>query len=56
MVTFKQIFFEGEVGFLTPFKYVGWGVELLGLYLFGSAALFFTGGGKYAFSSSSRWD
>ncbi|MFA6832542.1 MAG: DoxX family protein [Bacteroidaceae bacterium] len=26
----------------------GWAVELLGLYLFGSIALIFTGGGKYA--------
>ncbi|MEZ5008073.1 MAG: DoxX family protein [Chitinophagales bacterium] len=34
----------------------GWAVELLGLYFFGALALFFTGGGKLAFSSSSKWD
>ncbi|MCB0502929.1 MAG: DoxX family protein [Bacteroidetes bacterium] len=34
----------------------GWAVELLGLYFFGAIALFFTGGGKLAFSSSNKWD
>ncbi|TLX78355.1 DoxX family protein [Labilibacter sediminis] len=34
----------------------GWAVELIGLYLFGAIALFFTGAGKYALSSSSYWD
>ncbi len=34
----------------------GWAVELLGLYLFGAVALFFTGAGKYAISSSNNWD
>jgi putative oxidoreductase len=34
----------------------GWGVELLGLYLFGALALFFTGGGSMAASSSNKWD
>ena len=34
----------------------GWAIELLGLYLFGAVALFFTGGGKYAVSSSNSWD
>lgn len=34
----------------------GWGVELLGLYLFGAVALFFTGAGKLALSSSYKWD
>lgn len=34
----------------------GWGVELLGLYLFGSIVLFFTGSGKIAVSSSNKWD
>ncbi|OEJ99158.1 DoxX family protein [Flavivirga aquatica] len=34
----------------------GWGVELLGLYLFGVVALFFTGSGKYAISSTHKWD
>ena len=34
----------------------GWSLELLGLYLFGAVALFFTGAGKYAISSTNRWD
>ena len=34
----------------------GWGVELLGLYLFGAVALFFTGSGNMAVSSSNKWD
>ena len=34
----------------------GWGVELLGLYLFGSLTLLFTGSGRFAISSSNRWD
>ena len=33
-----------------------WKLELAGLYLFGSLALFFTGGGKFAVSSSNNWD
>lgn len=33
-----------------------WASELVGLYLFGSIALFFTGGGKYALSTSNEWD
>ncbi|PCE66021.1 DoxX family protein [Sediminicola luteus] len=34
----------------------GWGVELLGLFLLGALALFFTGGGKLALSTGHRWD
>lgn len=34
----------------------GWAVELQGLYFFGAVALFFTGGGKFAVSSTSKWD
>ena len=34
----------------------GWAIELLGLYMLGAVALFFTGGGKYAVSSTSSWD
>jgi len=34
----------------------GWGVELLGLYLFGSIALMCTGGGRYALSHKHIWD
>jgi putative oxidoreductase len=34
----------------------GWELELLGLYISGALALFFTGGGKIAISSSNKWD
>lgn len=34
----------------------GWGVELLGLYMFGALALVFTGAGKYAVSRKYWWD
>jgi putative oxidoreductase len=33
-----------------------WAIELIGLYFFGSLALFFTGAGKYAVSTKSWWD
>lgn len=45
---------SGEI--LTLNQYGGWGVELLGLYLFGGLALCFTGSGKYAVSSIKKWD
>lgn len=45
---------SGDIFSLTP--HGGWGIELLGLYLFGSLTLFFTGSGKMAFSSSNKWD
>jgi putative oxidoreductase len=41
---------------LTLTGHGGWGVELLGLYFFGSLALVFLGGGRYAVSHKSRWD
>lgn len=44
----------GEIFTLT--KHGGWGVELLGLYMFAAIALIFTGGGKYAISSGTKWD
>lgn len=34
----------------------GWAVELNMLYIFGSLALIFTGAGKYAISTRSKWD
>lgn len=34
----------------------GYALELLGLYLFGALALFFTGAGKYAISKTNKWD
>lgn len=37
-------------------KYGGWALELLGLYLLGSVALIFSGGGKYALSKANSWD
>ena len=34
----------------------GWALEVIGLYLLGSVALFFTGAGKYAISTIHDWD
>ncbi|WP_430814695.1 DoxX family protein [Carboxylicivirga sp. RSCT41] len=34
----------------------GWGIELLGLYLFGAVALFLTGAGRLSISSGHKWD
>jgi len=33
-----------------------WALELVGLYLFGSLSIFFLGAGKFALSSSNKWD
>lgn len=41
---------------LTLNSHGAWSLELPGLYLFGSLSLFFTGAGRYAFSSGNRWD
>ncbi len=48
LVHAQQIFTLSEQG--------GWALELLGLYLFGSVALIFTGAGKIALSSNNKWD
>ncbi len=37
-------------------QFGGWGIELQGLYLFGAVVIFFLGAGKYAVSSTSKWD
>jgi len=37
-------------------KHGGWAVELIGLFLFGAIALFFTGAGNYALSTTHKWD
>lgn len=37
-------------------QFGGWAVELQGLYLFGAVAIYFTGAGNKALSSSHRWD
>lgn len=34
----------------------GWKIELPALYFFGALSLFFSGAGKYALSTSSKWD
>ncbi|MCC9072178.1 DoxX family protein [Flavobacterium sp. F-65] len=34
----------------------GWALELLGIYLFGAIGIYFTGAGKIALSSKSKWD
>jgi len=33
-----------------------WALELIGLYFFGSLSIFFLGAGKFALSSSNKWD
>jgi len=33
-----------------------WALELIGLYFFGALALLFTGAGKFAVSTKSKWD
>lgn len=45
---------SGDIFSLSP--HGGWGIELLGLYLFGSLTLFFSGAGKIAISTSGNWD
>ncbi|WP_425077140.1 DoxX family protein [Psychroserpens sp. S379A] len=34
----------------------GWGIELQGLFMFGSVVIFLLGAGKYAVSTTSIWD
>ncbi len=48
LVHYSQLFSLGNSG--------GWAVELPALYLFGALTLVFTGGGKFAVSSSNWWD
>lgn len=50
------ILFAHSEDIFTFSKHGAWGIELLGLYLFGSITLFFTGGGKIGVSSSNVWD
>lgn len=37
-------------------QFGGWGIELQGLYLFGAIVIFLLGAGKYAASTTSKWD
>ncbi|MCK0110243.1 DoxX family protein [Flavobacteriaceae bacterium S0825] len=37
-------------------QFGGWGIELQGLYLFGAIIIFLLGAGKYAVSTTSKWD
>lgn len=50
------IFLVHAADIFTLNQFGGWGIELLGLYLFGGLTLFFTGGGKIALSHKSKWD
>ncbi|MCT4648033.1 MAG: DoxX family protein [Carboxylicivirga sp.] len=50
------IFLVHAADIFTLNQHGGWGIELLGLYLFGAIALFFTGAGKHAVSSANIWD
>ena len=37
-------------------QFGGWGIELQALYLFGAIVIFLLGAGKYAISTTSKWD
>lgn len=37
-------------------QFGGWGIELQALYLFGAIVIFLLGTGKYAVSTTSKWD
>lgn len=45
---------SGDIFTLNQFG--GWGIELQGLYLFSAMAIFLLGAGKYALSTTSKWD
>lgn len=50
------IFLVHAADIFTLNQHGGWGIELIGLYLFGALALFFTGSGKFSVSTSNKWD
>ncbi len=57
VINMLVIFFIAHPGDIFALTERGaWELELAGLYLFSSLALFFTGGGKFAVSSSNNWD
>ncbi len=57
VINMQVIFFIAHPGDIFALTERGaWELELAGLYLFSSLALFFTGGGKFAVSSSNNWD
>tara|TARA_R110002049_G_scaffold14303_1_gene60609 strand:- start:2076 stop:2492 length:417 start_codon:yes stop_codon:yes gene_type:complete len=45
-----------SVDIFTLNQFGGWGIELQGLYLFGAFVIFLLGAGKYAVSTTSKWD
>lgn len=45
-----------SVAIFTLNQFGGWGIELQGLYLFGTITIFLSGAGKYALSTTSKWD
>lgn len=54
---FLVIIFIAHPGQISSFTGSGaWALEVQGLFLFASLALFFTGGGKYGLSVRNRWD
>ncbi|WP_299435037.1 DoxX family protein [uncultured Maribacter sp.] len=54
MLTAILMAHTGDIFTLNQFG--GWGIELQGLYLFGAIAIFLLGAGKYAASTTSKWD
>ncbi|MBN2728961.1 MAG: DoxX family protein [Bacteroidales bacterium] len=54
--TMMAVFLVHSADIFSLNDFGGWEIELLGLYLFGALALFFSGGGKYSISTSNKWD
>lgn len=54
-MAFVMVFIQPDkFGQITPTG--AWGLEVQGLFLFGSMAILIAGGGKYAVSTRSKWD
>lgn len=50
------LFLAHSEDIFTLSKHGGWAIELIALFLFGAITLFFTGSGKYALSTTNKWD
>lgn len=53
---FVAVLMAHSVDIFTLNQFGGWGIELQGLYLFGAIIIFLLGAGKYAVSTTSKWD
>lgn len=50
------IFLSQTQNILSLNEYGGWALELIAIYFVISISLFFTGGGRFAVSTTSKWD